>query len=275
MKKLLQTDYDFGAKEHHLGVINAVSGSLLHPEDKITTEQFVTMIVRSSKGSIEPTRDEWSSGYIDYALYKGIIEDYDMTNRSYPIERRAAARIVHEALMTEFLERDEEEWRAAEKLIDLYSCHTCVMHIAQVYVKGIMLGQEQNVFDVRGNITLSEAADIVVRMLLKQKRIPLSEEKVLKSTMLHLDEVRKMMLDNKRTLLIDVRTKEEYKQGHIDGSICIPLQEICNNPFSVGARKDTPIILYCQKGYKSSLAAQTLIDVGYNKIYTIPGLEQY
>lgn len=274
MKKLLHTDYDLGVEEHHLGVINAVSGSLLQPEDKVTTEQFITMIVRSSKGNIEPTRDEWSSGYIDYALYKGIIMDYDMTNRSYPIERRAAARIVHEALMTEFLERDEEEWRAAEKLMDLYSCRTCVMHIAQVYVKGIMLGHANNVFDVRGNITLSEATEIVVRMLNKKKRIPLSEDRVLKSKRLRLDEVRKMMLDNKRTLLIDVRTKEEYKQGHMNGSICIPLQEISNNPYSVGDRKDAPIILYCQKGYKSSLAAQILIDAGYNKIYTIPGIEQ-
>lgn len=304
MKKLQHTDLDFGVEEHKLGAINADLGdkdfvdrknhcpedilylkergiikrmedSLLHPEDNITTEQFVTMIIRSSKGDIEPTRDDWSSGYIDYALYKGIIEDTDLVNRSNPIERRSAARIVHESLLTEFLERDEEKWSAAEKLIDLYSCHTCVMHIAQVYVKGIMLGRDDNVFDVKDNMTFSEAAAIVVRMLVRGKRIPQSEDRAYKSKMIHPDEAREMMFTNRRSILIDVRTNEEYKQGHIDGSICVPLQDISNNPFSVCARKDTPIILYCQKGYKSSLAAQALIDAGYSKIYAIPGIEQY
>ncbi|QYR24160.1 rhodanese-like domain-containing protein [Paenibacillus sp. sptzw28] len=75
--------------------------------------------------------------------------------------------------------------------------------------------------------------------------------------------------------MVDVRTHEDYKIGHIQESICIPLQDISNNPFSVCDRKDTPLILYCQKGYKSSLAAQALIDAGYSRIYTIPGIEQY
>lgn len=257
------------------GIIKWIDDGLLHPEVKVTTEQFVTMIIRSNKGDIVPTRDDWSSGYLDYALYKGIIEDYDVTNRTNPIERRAAARIVHEALLTEFSERDEDEWSAAEKLLDLYSCRTCVIHIAQVYVKGIMFGLVNNVFDVKGNMTLSEAAAIVVRMLVREKRIPQTEVKTYESKMIHPDEAWEMLFNNSRSILIDVRTNEEYKQEHIDGSICIPLQDISNNPFSVCTRKDTPIILYCQKGYKSSLAAQALIDAGYCKIYTIPGIEQY
>ena len=248
---------------------------LYYPEDKVTTKQFVTMIIRSSKGVIEPTRNDWTSGYIDYALHKGIIEDYDMTHINNPIERRSAARIIHEALLTEFAERDVEEWTAAEKLIDLYSCHTCVIHIAQVYVKGIMPGSESNIFDVKGNITLSEAAEIVARMLVREKRILQTEDKALKGKMLRPDEAWEMIRNNSRSILIDVRTKEEYRLGHIDGSINIPLHDIINNPFSVCIRKDTPIILYCQKGYKSSLAAQALINAGYGKIYTIPGIEQY
>ncbi len=38
---------------------------------------------------------------MDYALHKCIIEDYDMTNINSPIERRSAAKIVHETLLTE------------------------------------------------------------------------------------------------------------------------------------------------------------------------------
>jgi rhodanese-related sulfurtransferase len=256
------------------GIIKRMNEGLCHPEDKVTTEQFVTMIIRSSKDNIDPTCEDWSSGYIDYALHKGIIEDYDMTNINSPIERRSAARIVHEALLTEFSERDEVEWSAAEKLIDLYSCHTCVMHIAQVYVKGIMLGRENNVFDVKGNLSYSEAAAIVERTLDREARIPQTRDSVTKSKMLPPDEAWELLQD-RRSMLVDVRTQEEYNQGHIIGSTCIPLYEIINNPFAVCIRKDTPIILYCQKGYKSSLAANTLIEAGYSKIYTIPGTLQY
>jgi rhodanese-related sulfurtransferase/deoxycytidylate deaminase len=246
-----------------------------HTVDKITTEQFVTMIIKSYKGDIDPIRDDWDSEYLYYALSKGIIEDYDIINRNKPIERRSAARIVHEALLTELSERDEEQWSAAEELLDLYSCHTCVRHIAQVYVKGIFYKRDNNVFDIEGNMTLSEATAIVERMLVREKRTPLIEKRVLKGKMINLDEAWEMIRNDTRSMLIDVRTNEEYKQGHIDGSLCIPLQDITNNPFSVSIRKDTPIIFYCQKGYKSSLAAQALIDAGYSKIYTIPGIEQY
>lgn len=249
--------------------------NLVNTKDLVTTEQFITMMIRRSNVDLEPNREDWSSGYIDYAFYQGILEDYDMTNRSNPIERRAAARIVHEALLKVFSEKDETEWSAAEKLLDLYSCRTCVMHIAQVYVKGIMLGREHNAFDVKGNMTLSEAESIVDRMLVREKRIPPTKDRAPKIKMIPPDDAWEMIRNDRKAVLIDVRTTGEFYQGHIHGSINIPLQNISNNPFSVCMRKDTPIILYCQMGYKSSLAAQILIDAGYSKIYTIPGIEQY
>lgn len=203
------------------------------------------------------------------------MEDYDLTNISKPIERRSAARIVHEALLAEFGEKDAHEWSAAENLRDLYACHTCVMHIAQVYVKGIMPGRDPNLFDVVGGLTHAEAGEVVVRMLDKEQRIPQTEGRVFQSKNLTPDEACELMLKDHTAKLIDVRTHEDYQTGHIQESICIPLQDISNNPFSVCVRKDTPIILYCQKGYRSSAAAQALIDAGYSRVYTIPGVELY
>ena len=249
---------------------------MAYPEDLITTEQFVTLIIRSCKGRIESICDGWSSSeYIDYARHQGIIEDYDITNINKPIERRSAARIVHEALITLYEERDEREWSASEELKDLYFCHTCVMHIAQVYVKGIMPGLENKVFDVTGNITRAEAAAIIARMRNREQRVPQSERSVVRNKKLSPEEAWELMLRDNTALLLDVRTIEEYQTKHLQGSIVKPLQDILNNPFSVSDRKDTPIILYCQKGYKSSLAAQLLIDAGYKRIYTLPGIEQY
>ncbi|MBB3108088.1 rhodanese-related sulfurtransferase [Paenibacillus phyllosphaerae] len=255
--------------------INVDAEANLHPDDHVTTEQFVTMVIRSSKGHIEPTRGCWSSGYMDYALYKGIIEDYDLTNISKPIERRSAARIVHEALLTELGEKDEYEWSAAENLRDLYSCRTCVMHIAQMYVKGIMPGRDPNLFDAAGSLTHAEAAAVVIRMLDREQRTPPTEGRGFQSKNLSPDEAWELMLKDPAAMLIDVRTNEDYKTGHIQESICIPLHAISINPFSVCVRKDTPLILYCRKGYKSSVAAQALIDAGYSRVYTIPGIEQY
>lgn len=245
------------------------------PEDLVTTEEFITMLIRSNKGNIEPAGDTWSSGYMEYALNKGIVEDYDLTNRSKPIERRSAARIIHEALLIEFKEKDEYNWSAAENLKDLYSCHTCVMHIAQVYVKGIMLGRDNDVFDVKGSITRAEAEEIIVRMLDREQRIPQIVVDKIHSKKLTPGEAGELMRSYSIALLIDVRTNEEYNKGHIQGSKNIPLLDISNNPFSVCVRKDTPLILYCQMGYKSSIAAQILIDAGYSRIYTIPGVEEY
>jgi Rhodanese-related sulfurtransferase len=256
-------------------MMTAIDDRFVHPEEQVTTAQFVTMVIRSIKGHIEPTRECRSSGYMDYALYKGIIEDYDLTNLSKPIERRSAARIVHEALLTEFGERDEYEWSAAENLKDLYSCRTCVMHIAQMYVKGIMLGRGPNLFDAAGSLTQAEAAAVVARMLDKDQRVPQTGGRKFQSKHLSPDEARELMFNDRTAMLVDVRTNEDYKTGHIQGSISIPLQELSNNPFSVCGRKDTPIILYCQRGYRSSAAAQALIDAGFGRIYTIPGIEQY
>lgn len=256
-------------------IIPGMNDDSFHPEDTVSTENFVTMIIRSIKGTIAPTGDGWSSGYIDYALHKGIIEDYDMTNISNPIERRSAARIVHEVLLTELGEKDEAKWSAAENLRDLYSCHTCVMHISQMYVKGIMLGRDNNVFDVKGSVTPTEASEIVVRMFDKEQRIPQTEGRDFKSKNLSPEEAWELMLKESSAMLVDVRTNEEYEMGHIEGSLCIPLKDISNNPFSVCENRNTPIILYCQKGYKSSAAAQALIAAGYSRIYTIPGIGQY
>jgi rhodanese-related sulfurtransferase len=149
------------------------------------------------------------------------------------------------------------------------------MHIAQVYVKGIMPGRDDKVFDATGSITRAEAASVIVRMLDRQQRIPQTGVREYQRKILSPDEAWELMLNDNTAMLVDVRTNEEYEIGHIQGSICIPLRDISNNPFSVCERKDTPLILYCQKGYKSSLAAQVLMDTGHSRIYTIPGIEQY
>lgn len=267
MKKLHRADVILGLEE-----LLIKNGSLFNRNHYITTEEFVTILIRNCIGNAELQYNDWSSNYMQYALHQGIIDDYDMTNAKNFIERRSAARIIHELLLIKLGEKDEKDWSCAENLKDLYTCHTCVMHIAQVYLKGIIKSKSKNIFDVNGNITGEEAADIIIRILDKMQRIPITKSKTLKVINLTPKEAWELIQHNSKVKLVDVRSKEEYKEGHIKRSICIPLMDISNNPFLVCENKDIPIILYCQKGFKSTIAAQMLIDAGYKKVYTIPGI---
>ena len=69
--------------------------------------------------------------------------------------------------------------------------------------------------------------------------------------------------------LIDVRDPEEYENGHIKGSILIPLADVEKK--MEGIRKDKPMVLYCQLGRRSMAAAEALIALGFTNIYHLNG----
>lgn len=66
-------------------------------------------------------------------------------------------------------------------------------------------------------------------------------------------------------LIIDVRTPEEYKDGHISGSINIPLDDL---PSATSwLIKDVPTVVVCASGSRSSIAKDFLESNGYEKVY--------
>ncbi len=67
--------------------------------------------------------------------------------------------------------------------------------------------------------------------------------------------------------LIDVRSKQEFDAGHINGARNINIQTIMRNYHSL--RKDQPIYLYCSTGKRSSRAALFLRSKGYHEIYEL------
>jgi len=67
-------------------------------------------------------------------------------------------------------------------------------------------------------------------------------------------------------MIIDVRTKEEYRTGHINGSANIPLQVL--TPASVAhLAKDRPIITCCASGMRSASAQSMLRSQGFSNVY--------
>ena len=75
-------------------------------------------------------------------------------------------------------------------------------------------------------------------------------------------------------VLLDVRTPDEYRQGHIPGSKNVPLQSI-DRVNAVVENKGTPIFVHCLSGARSRQAAAILQQMGYTKVKNIGGISAY
>ena len=80
------------------------------------------------------------------------------------------------------------------------------------------------------------------------------------------------MIDN-GALLIDVRSEEEYAQGHIEGSLLIPHTEMDRIVKSIGPNLDRPVVLYCRSGRRASGVEGALEKLGYTEIFNATGWE--
>lgn len=76
---------------------------------------------------------------------------------------------------------------------------------------------------------------------------------------------------NDGAVLLDVRTAEEYRDGHIDGSVNIPLDRISSVENTV-KDKSTPLYVYCLSGGRSGQAVSYLKQIGYTNAKSIGGI---
>ena len=75
-------------------------------------------------------------------------------------------------------------------------------------------------------------------------------------------------------VLLDVRTGQEYNEGHIPGSKNIPLQDI-GKVASIITGKETPLYVYCHSGARSRQAFLALQRMGYTNVVNIGGIASY
>ena len=75
-------------------------------------------------------------------------------------------------------------------------------------------------------------------------------------------------------VLLDVRTPQEYGEGHIPESINIPLQTI-DKVTSIAKNKDTALFVYCYSGARSRRATALLQNMGYANVQNIGGMSAY
>ena len=90
------------------------------------------------------------------------------------------------------------------------------------------------------------------------------------------------LINNTQTVIIDVREESEvYNLGVIKNAIHIPRGLIefklspnsPNNPVLI--KDDTNILVYCAGGYRSALAAKSLLDLGFKNVFNLGGFQEW
>ena len=75
-------------------------------------------------------------------------------------------------------------------------------------------------------------------------------------------------------VLLDVRTPQEYREGHIPGSQNVPLQQL-GKVEEVTENKDAVLYVYCRSGARSRQAVSLLQAMGYTNVHNIGGIAAY
>ena len=75
-------------------------------------------------------------------------------------------------------------------------------------------------------------------------------------------------------VLLDVRSPQEYREGHIPSSQNVPLQQL-DKVEEVTENKDTVLYVYCHSGARSRQAVSLLKHMGYTNVHNIGGIAAY
>ncbi|MBS5794070.1 MAG: rhodanese-like domain-containing protein [Clostridiales bacterium] len=82
----------------------------------------------------------------------------------------------------------------------------------------------------------------------------------------------KKLMDNTNCKVLDVRTEEEFNEGHIDNAISLPLDQINGKVEEVFKDKNETILVYCRSGVRSKQASQIMVQKGYTNIFEFGGI---
>jgi rhodanese-related sulfurtransferase len=80
-----------------------------------------------------------------------------------------------------------------------------------------------------------------------------------------------MMQKEKDVIILDVRTPQEYQEGHISNAINIPVQILGQQLDKLKNFKDKKILVYCRSGHRSAIASQILDRAGFKNVYNLKG----
>ena len=88
------------------------------------------------------------------------------------------------------------------------------------------------------------------------------------------DEAKNIM-STQKAIVVDVRSLEEYNEGHIPNAISVPLETIENEAEIKLKNKDDLILVYCRSGRRSREATLRLIEKGYTNVIDFGGIQDW
>src|SRR4051794_633275 len=85
------------------------------------------------------------------------------------------------------------------------------------------------------------------------------------------EEVKHRVERGEQWTLLDVREREEYREGHLEGALSLPRGFLELRVEETVPDKGAPLIAYCGSGVRSLIAARTLKDMGYENVVSLAG----
>jgi rhodanese-related sulfurtransferase len=119
----------------------------------------------------------------------------------------------------------------------------------------------------------SEPEEPAIEMPTETPEKPVEEPDVVGNIIYsNMTDIKTIMEENDDYIIVDVRTFEEYCEGHIPGAINIPNEDIVDTEPELLANKDQMILIYCRSGNRSKQAAEKLANMGYTNLIEFGGM---
>jgi|TARA_B110000116_G_C16699214_1_gene518932 rhodanese-related sulfurtransferase len=84
-------------------------------------------------------------------------------------------------------------------------------------------------------------------------------------------QLQTIMKNEQQVIVLDVRTVEEFEQGHIPNAVNIPHKELEARLAELSGAKNTQVVIYCRSGRRAEVAKQVLVKSGFNQLDHLSG----
>ncbi len=137
----------------------------------------------------------------------------------------------------------------------------------QTQVIGTLEAGAQAVITIKGEIRESYPVQVTATKIVitQDADVPAQYKKITA-------EEAKTLIESDDVVLLDVRTQEEYDEGHIDGALLIEDTRLKEQAPLLLTDKTAKILVYCRSGRRSAASAQELIEMGYTDVLDFGGI---
>lgn len=85
------------------------------------------------------------------------------------------------------------------------------------------------------------------------------------------DLLKNLEKPNNNIVILDVRSEEEYNQGHVAGAINVSHNTVADNLAQLAQYKDSTVVVYCRSGRRAGFAEDILVKDGFKNLLHLTG----